>query len=99
MELEGRTKKIKRKSHHLTSGTVKGWHIKSYYQHSYALSLCTEVLQDIFHLFERSGDVFLDGRDLAAAMEKHGIHLTDVEVNSTLSILSNHGRIVNVAKG
>lgn len=49
-----------------------------------------QVLQDIFHLFERSDNVILDGRELAAAMVENGISLADSEVDSTLSILNNH---------
>lgn len=36
--------------------------------------------------------MILDGKELAAAMGEHNIYLTDSEVDSTLSILNNHGR-------
>lgn len=50
-----------------------------------------EVFQDIFHLFEKSDNVTLNGKELSAAMKEHGINLADSEIDSTLSILNNHG--------
>lgn len=84
------------KAHHFSPGTVQGL--------TFTASTCSQmrwhffylsVFQDIFHQFERSDNVVLDGKELAATMVEHGISLADSEVDSTLSILNNHGNAVN----
>ena len=50
-----------------------------------------KVLQDIFHLFERSDNVVLDGQQLDKVLKECNITLTPSEIDSTLTILTNHG--------
>lgn len=51
-----------------------------------------KAFQDVFHLFERSDEVVLDGRKLDDAMKDYDIHLADDEIDEVLGILNNQGK-------